>query len=358
MHYTDTMMWKEIIQTPQVISSLKQTNEGVMKELLACIKKSHATNFVCAARGTSDHALVFFKYLLEIYSRYTVSLSAPSVITLYKGKIDYSNSIIIACSQSGMAEDVLQVIKKGNQHDAITIAITNDETSPIAREAKYHLFCNAGEEKSVGATKTFNAQLFLLLWLAYEVSKMKDEVKELDNINYEMEQLIYQIDKLTDVYSEKFKDMQNAFVLSRGITYSIALEQAIKLQELCYINAKGFPTSEFYHGPLAMVNDQTPIIMYCAKYYGDEDLQANVRADQIKCIQKLLQLKAPVILITNDAVLTGKFKKCNDALINVNIPEEFMIFPFSLFAQMFALKLSCKIGNDPDNPRSVDKIVK
>ncbi len=352
MDYKTTNMWKEILQTPEVIKDLYATNESVMKELVESIKSSNATNFVAVARGSSDHALVYFKYLLEIYSKYTVGLSAPSVITLYRGKINYSNSIVIGCSQSGTAEDVLQVIKKGNEDGAITIAITNNENSPVAKEAKFHLFCNAGMQKAIGATKTFSAQLYLLLWLASELSGRRQNIKILKTIHEEFDSLISQIDDLTTKYTEKFKDMDKAFILSRGTTYPVALETAIKLQESCYVNAKGFPTSEFYHGPLAMVNKDTPIIMFCAKYDGDEELQALVRADQIKCIEKLLLMRAPVLLVTNDSILTGKFSVCNDALIHFNMPEEITIFPFALFAQMFSCKLACLLGNNPDTSRA------
>ena len=126
-------MWKEINETPRIFSEIQGENKEVMTKLVKAIKESSATNFVAAARGTSNHALVYFKYLLEINSNYTLGLSAPSVLTLYKGKVNYKNSIIIACSQSGKAEDVRQVIKMGNEQGAITIGITNDKNSPIAQ---------------------------------------------------------------------------------------------------------------------------------------------------------------------------------------------------------------------------------
>ena len=327
-----------------------------MKELVTAIKLSKSTNFVAAARGTSDHALVYFKYVLEVNSGYTVGLAAPSVVTLYKGKINYANSIIIGCSQSGKAEDVLEIIKKGNEQGAITIAVTNDIESPMAKQAKYHLFCNAGLESSVAATKTFSAQLFLLLWLASELSGDKVAIKLLRSLSKEITHVMPQIDQLTTKYADKFKDMQSGFVLSRGITYPIALEASLKLQETCYIQMKGYAGSDFYHGPMAMVNESTPVIIYCAKNNGDEEMQSIVRADQIKCIKQMLSLKAPVLLVTNDIVLTGKFAKCNDALINFSVSEEFAMFAFALFAQMFACKISCAIGNNPDSPRALKKV--
>ena len=150
--------------------------------------------------------------------------------------------------------------------------------------------------------------------------------------------------------------MKEGFVLSRGITYSIALEATLKLQETCYIQMKGYPGSEFYHGPMAMVNEQTPVIVYCAENTGDEEMRSIVRADQIKCVEKMISLSAPVLLVTNDFLLTGKFKKCNEALINFSGAEEFTMFVFALFAQMFACKISCAIGNNPDAPRALSKV--
>ncbi|MBQ7339663.1 MAG: SIS domain-containing protein [Clostridia bacterium] len=356
MDYKSTLMWKEINETPRIFSEIQGLNKEVMSSLVKAIKDSKATNVVAAARGTSNHALVYFKYLLEINSNYTLSLSAPSVLTLYKGKVNYRNSIIIGCSQSGKAEDVLEVIKLGNEQGAITVAITNDQNSPIAKSAKYHLYCGADEEKSVAATKTFSAELYLLLWLASELANMKDNLSHLRILDKEVANVIPQIDELTSKYAEKFKDMKEGFVLSRGITYSIALEATLKLQETCYIQMKGYAGSEFYHGPMAMVNEETPVIIYCAQNMGEHDMQSTVRADQIKVVEKMLSLGAPVLLVTNDCLLTGKFRKCNDALINFSGAEEFTMFIFALFAQMFACKLSCAIGNNPDAPRALSKV--
>ena len=356
MDYKSTKTWKEINETPKVFASIQQENKETMSMLVKAIKDSSANNFVAAARGSSNHALVYFKYLLEIYSDYTLSLSSPSVLTLYKGKVNYKNSIILGVSQSGKAEDVLEVIRLGNEQGAITIAVTNDRNSPMARQAKFHLYCSAGLEESVISTKTFSAELYILLWLASELANMKDNLAHLKFIDKEIQSVIPQIDELTSKYAEKFKNMEEGFVLSRGITYSIALEASLKLQETCYFGVKGYAGSEFYYGPMAMVNKNTPVIIFCARNTGDEEMQAIVRADQIKCVEKTISLSAPVLLVTNDYILTGKFKKCNDALITFSGAEEFTMFIFAIFAQMFACKVSCLVGNNPDEPRSLTKV--
>ena len=119
---------------------------------------------------------------------------------------------------------------------------------------------------------------------------------------------------------------------------------------------KGYAGSDFYHGPMAMVNENTPVIIYCAENAGDSEMKNLVRSDQIKCIEKMFSLGAPVLLVTNDVVLTGKFLKCNDAFITFSVPEEVCMFAFALFAQMLACKISCLIGNNPDSPRALNKV--
>ena len=230
MNFQDTIMWKEINETPRIFGEIQSFNKEVMSSLVLAVKACKATNFVAAARGTSDHALIFFKYALEVNSNYTVGLSAPSVVTLYNGKINYSSSIVIGCSQSGKAEDVLEIIKKGNEQGAITIAVTNDPDSPMAKEAKFHLYCCAGPKNSVVATKTFSSQLYVLLWLASELAENKEDLIHLKHLNTEIANIIPQIDEQTTKYAQKFKDMKSGFVLSRGLTYAIALEVLRMLQ--------------------------------------------------------------------------------------------------------------------------------
>lgn len=355
MNARETVTWKEINETPRIVDEIRSANAGTMREIVKAVKNSGLTNFIAAARGSSNNAVTYFKYLLEVMSNYTVGLSAPSIVTLYHGKINYSGSIILGCSQSGRAEDVLEVLRKGNDQGAITIAVTNDSESPLAKEAKYHLYINAAEQNSFVATKTFNAELYLLLWLAAELSGNRNDQFFLKHLRLDLEQVLPEIDAITDKYSEKFKDMQNAFIISRGLTYPIALETSLILQETCYMQVNGFAGSEFFHGPLAAVGHETPVIIYCAKNTGDEEIQSIIRADQIKCVEKVMSLKAPVLLVTNDSMLVGRYARCNDAFLNFNLPEEFAIFAFAIFAQMLACKMSYKLGYNPDAPRAIEK---
>lgn len=356
MLYKDTLMWKEISETPEIFAKEKQANYNVIKKLVSEIKESGIKNFVAAARGTSDHALIYFKYILETFSEYTVGLSAPSVVTMYDGKVNYKNSIVIGCSQSGKAEDVLEVLKRANSQNAITIAVTNDDNSPMAKTAKYHLFCSAGEEKSVAATKTFSAELFALLMLASELSDSAILKNSVEFVETDIKAIFGNVDKVTTAIADKFSQMKSGFVLSRGITFAIAMEATLKLQETCYIQMKGYAGSDFYHGPMAMVNDKTPVFIYCAKSSYSIETEKLVRADQQKCIDKMVSLGAPVIVVTNDKVLSDSVQGADIAFLNLDRSEDETMFAFALFAQMLACKISCSIGNNPDCPRALKKV--
>ena len=178
MNYKDTYTWKEINETPEIFGNIEKENEETMRVLVSAIKDSGVTNIVAAARGASNHAVVYFKYVLEVMSNFTVGLSAPSIVTMYRGKISYSNSIVLGVSSNGEAQDVLEVIKKGNETGAITVAVTNDKSSSIARAAKFHLYLNAGEKKSYISTKIFNSELYMLLWLASAIAGKRFKLRK------------------------------------------------------------------------------------------------------------------------------------------------------------------------------------
>lgn len=356
MNYLDTIMWKEINETSKAFKNILKNNESKMNKLVEEIKKSGKRTFMLSARGTSDHAMMYFKYMLEIKTDYVAGYVAPSVVTLYGGNVNYKDCVFIGCSQSGMAEDVNENLKLAKSQGAITVSITNNEKSLLAKTAKYHLFCSAGEEVSVAATKTYSAQMFISLWL---VALLSGDKKMLEKI-YELPDMIEKekanIDKETSKFaSEGLTIMKSGFVLSRGITYSIAYEQALKLQETGYKQMKGYASSDFYHGPMAMVDATTPVIIYSAK--GMKKYLDVIRADQKKCIDKMLSVNGPVFLITDDKQLAKDYEKtAKIALLNNAFGEEFAIFEFALFAQMLACKVSCGVGNNPDSPRVLKKI--
>jgi len=157
-----THMEKEIFQQKSCLENAYKINLNVLENISSHLKRNKIKSVIFAARGSSDNSGVLFKYLFETICKIPVSFAAPSVITLYNSKIDYSSSLVIGVSQSGQAADVLAIVEEANSQKAMTITITNYPESPLARAGSYHLFLDTGEEKSVAATKTFMTQMYLL----------------------------------------------------------------------------------------------------------------------------------------------------------------------------------------------------
>lgn len=351
MQYIDTLMWKELNETPRVLRGIMPENEAVMAALVREVREKNVRNVTGAARGTSDHALTFFKYATEILTDMKVGLAACSTVTMYDGLVNYGDNLVIGVSQSGRAADVLAVLERAKAQGAVTVAVTNNTESPMAKAAKYHLYCACGEEKSVAATKTFSAQVFLLLWLAARLADNGEVLARLPKVGDGLQARAEALGKAADAAVPFVKDIQNGFILSRGLTYALALESTLKLQETSYIMMKGYAESDFQHGPMAMVGDGTPVIVYAPKIgFGTPSQEENRRADFAKMLTKLAELKAEVLVVSDDDVYPGAIK------IEGAGSELFTVFDLALFAQMLACKVSCAVGNNPDSPRALKKV--
>jgi len=338
-------MLAEIFEQPQIISRVSEENEHLLEEIVIDLKRSNITNVVIAARGTSDHAAIYGKYVIEYCLGIPVSLAAPSILTIYKKSIDYRHSLVIGISQSGQALDVLEVLQQAENQGAFTISITNFTSSPIAKAAKYHLYTNAGIEKSVAATKTFTSQLATLSLLAAKWSKNSDvcsQIKKTPDYIKKVLELERDIEKAV----QKYAYIEDCFVLSRGINYAIALESALKIQETSYVKAKGYSISDFQHGPFAMIDERTPVLLYV--------LKGPSYNDGLKMLDKLEKSRAEIVLITDDTQLQNRG---NISFILPYAGCDVVTPLFSVvFAQIFACKLAILKGFNPDSPRGLSKI--
>ena len=357
MNYKDTYMWKEISETERAIADFNAVNAKTIAEVVADTEKHGVKNVCLAGRGTSDHALFYFKYLVEIMSEYTAGYVAPSVVTMYDGKVNFAGNLVLGCSQSGYAADVIAVIERANEQGAVTVAITNDTESPLAKAAKYHIYLNAGKEISVAATKTFSVQLYAMLNLACALAHRDDLTAKYAGLSEKIAKFFTEANEFTDADADRLKTMKDGFCLARGLAYPIAFEGGLKLQETCYIRMRGYAMSDFYHGPMAMVDEGTHVFVYAPEYTGvNADLAAAHVADVKRCMDKLTSLKADVTLIT-DSKAYGEYAGAAhiDEFASFG-DEKIAMFAFALYAQMLACKISCAIGNNPDSPKSLNKV--
>lgn len=338
-------MWNEIWEQPAVLERCLERDLKTINEVVKAIRAREIRMVCIAARGTSDHAAVYAKYLIEVMLGIPVSLAASSIFTIYQKELIFKNTVVIGISQSGKAVDVLEVIKSANKQESITISITNTPDSPLAKEANFHLYCDAGVEQSVAATKTFTTQIFLIAQLVAEWAEEKKLKEELARVP---EKMTHAFEVARDIESkvERYRFMNECFVLARGINYAIALETALKIQETTYVRAKAFATSDFQHGPIAMIDREIPVIAFAPEGPSLKDVT--------EIIRKLKQDRIELVIISN------RQKLLEEGDCGFTIPEtnNDLISPFLniVIAQMFACRLALVKGLDPDSPRGLNKI--
>lgn len=337
-----SLMMLEIKEEAQKLPESLALNRKKLDQIGSIVRERNIQFVIYSARGSSDHAGVYFKYLCEIETGMPVSFASPSVLTLYQGNLKMNNTLVIGVSQSGKAKDVLSIVERAKSQGALTVTITNDETSPLALAADIHLGLHVGLEKSVAATKTFTAQMFLLAHVVAAISNnqsLKEELKQIPDLikqTYLCEEAIHQ-------EAINYQSIQDCFVLGRGYASSIADEFALKMQETSYVKAMAFATSDFYHGPFALANKDAHFFIFAPK---DE---TNLNSQEI--IRQIETIGASCLVFTNDETLEAKSK-----IMLPVAPTRIAAFSLVVAIQMFSLHLSLSKGNNPDQPRGLKKV--
>jgi len=341
-----TIMAKEIEEQINVLEKIEAKNKEVLSEIANEVASRNITHATFAGRGTSDHAGKYGIYMFGTFCNMVAGDATASAITLYNGKPNFNNDLVIGISQSGKAADMIEVLKQANDSGAVTVAITNDEESPMANVAKYHLFCNAEEEVSVAATKTFSAQLALIAFLTGYISKDEDLLTNMRLVPKFLKETLNNCKEAIEKCGNKLKNVNESFILGRGLMYPIALETALKTQETCYIKSKGCAISDFYHGPLAQVEKETPVLVLAGK--------GKAFMDACQMIERLQEIGNLPIVLTNDLELSQKIE--NAVLLPDTGYEATSVFPFTIFIQSLAEYTSVSRGLNPDSPRALKKV--
>lgn len=337
-------MLEEIAEQPAVLERTIEAERGKAAKLGAYLKERSINLIVLVARGSSDNAAQFGRYLLEVTTGIPVSLAAPSVITLYDGKLDLKNALVIGVSQSGEGTDINTFLVEAKESGAFTLAITNEEASAMATIADETLLIHAGRERSVAATKTYSGQMLHFYLLASALSGKElgvDRIPEFASSAFSLESSVRWL-------VDRYTFMENCVVVGRGMNYGNAYELALKLMETCYVVAERFSTADFFHGPLAIVERRFPVIMFAPS--------GRTRSSSLDLLTNLASLHADCLSITNDKDIAKASPSC--LKLSEDIPELLTPIPFIIPAQMFAAYLSAAKGLDADAPRSLKKVTK
>lgn len=358
----DHFMLKEIYEQPRSIrDSMRgrlKANEGIV--LLGGItdyqqKLINAKRIIIVACGTSWHAGLVGEYLFEELARIPVEVEYASEFR-YRNPIIFEDDVVIAISQSGETADTLAAIELAKSKGATIIGICNVVGSSIARVTHAGSYTHAGPEIGVASTKAFTAQVTLLTLMALMLAEQKGTIArskynqllhELDTIPQKVEKTLKVDDKIIEI-AEIFKNSRNALYLGRGYNYPVAMEGALKLKEISYIHAEGYPAAEMKHGPIALIDEEMPVVVIATNKGTYEKVVSN--------IQEVKARKGKIIAIVTEGDET--VKNLADHIIEVPETEEMLVpliatIPLQLLSYHIAVMRGCNV----DQPRNLAKSV-
>lgn len=281
----------EIHEQPAVVERLVRSERPSVQALARKIVERNVRFVVIAARGSSDNAATYGKYLLGTMCRLPVALATPSLYTLYDGTPEVKDALVIGISQSGRSPDVVAVLSEAARQGAVTAAITNSPSSPLAETAGHLINCRAGEERSIAATKTYTAELAALALLGATLSGKPRQLEALMRLPRALRKALGS-EEAVFRSAERYTYMDRCMVVARGYNYANAFELALKLKELTYVVAEPYSPPDLLHGPVAVIARGFPVILIATR--------GRALPTLIECMDELRGLQAELIVISED----------------------------------------------------------
>jgi glucosamine--fructose-6-phosphate aminotransferase (isomerizing) len=298
------------------------------------------------ARGSSDNAAVYGQYLCSVHAGRLASLAAPSVATVYRADLDLRGVLAVAVSQSGATEEIVTTLEWARRCGARTVAVTNAAGSPLTEAADVPLITQAGTELAVPATKTYTTQLAALAVLALSIGKGTGAgVKGLLGVPDAVEAML-EVAPAAEALAERLTYVDTLVVSGRGFAYSTALELSLKLKETCYVTAVGLSYADLVHGPIAIVDADTPALLVAAA-------SGPMLPEMTGLASRITEAGADVYGIGGDPDFAAV---CRSALPGPSLPEHLAPFALVVPGQLLVEALARAKGLDPDAPRGLDKV--
>jgi glucosamine--fructose-6-phosphate aminotransferase (isomerizing) len=338
---------QEILEQPEVLERLLEQERGTVEAVARAIRERAPRFVVLAARGSSDNAARYGQYLLGAVNGLPVALATPSLFTLYRRPPCLADALVVAVSQSGQSPDIVAVVEEGRRQGALTLAVTNDPTSPLARAAEWVVPLHAGAERSVAATKTYTASLLALGMISAALAGDEEMFAALRTVPEAIRQVVSSAPMICRA-SERYRYMEACVVVSRGYNYATAYEIALKLKELTYVLAEPYSSADFQHGPVALVEKGFPVIAVVP--------EGAVTAEMVDFLRRLREREAELV------VISAREKVLSLAQTPLPLPEGIPEWLSPMVAvvpgQLFALGLTQARGLDPDQPRGLQKVTR
>ena len=345
-----TIMADEIRQTPAVVSEQLDSTAGPLGAVAAAVHGAQPRWVSIVARGTSDHAAIYARYLIETQLGWPVGLASPSVTTIYGAPTDWTGGLVLAVSQSGRSPDLVAVVEAARRGGALTVAVTNVGGSPLEHAAAHTVPCRAGEERAVAATKSYVAELAALAGIVATLAPESELAAALPRVPGVLDRTLTLASAWLTGDGRTLVDAVatagRALVVSRGFNLATALETALKLKETGRIFAEGYSSADLEHGPIALASAGFPTIVF--RPDGPMGQAIDPAAERAR------SLGAQPWLIGGLEVSDRANALVIDAL--AELPECLTPLALILPGQLLAEAIAVRLGLSPDAPPGLSKV--
>lgn len=337
-----SLMGQDIAEQPAVLRRLLATAYEIAP-VAAAVRARRPRFALLVARGTSDHAALYAKYLVEIRLGLPAGLASPSTLTIYGARPDLRDVLVLAVSQSGESPDLVGTVTAARDCGALTLAVTNNPASALATTADLHVDVAAGQERAVAATKTYTAELLALYLLLEAVRTGEVDTSAAEPIPDTAQRLISDSAVAVAELVPRYRSAERLITTARGYAYATAREAALKLMETSYVAAQAFSGADLLHGPVALVDAQLPVIAIVSRGRAGAAMRP---------ILDRLVAGGGDLLVVGDAAVPGSAAR----LSLPDVAEELSPIVEILPLQVLAKDLAVVRGGNPDAPRGLRKV--
>jgi len=353
IHDAPTLMHDEIEEIPDVVRHLVADQADQFSRVVAGIRAARPRLAIIAARGTSDHAAIYAKYLLEAELGLPAALAASSLTTIYGRSPRWAGALVVSLSQSGASPDILAVTEAARAGGATTVAITNDPESPLARAAEFSVACGAGLERAVAATKTYVAELAAIAALVARLSDDADLLRGLDRLPAHLSDVLVITGgwiARSETLVEMLASADRMLVVSRGFNLPTALEIALKFKETAGIFAEGYSSADLMHGPVALARPAVPVLVFRPNGPMGRAMDA--------VVERLVDAGSQTWLVGGGEIEEANAPVRGRLALPNGVPEMLTPLAFVIPGYLLAATVALRRGMNPDAPDGLSKITR
>ena len=343
----NSFLYKEIFEQPEAVARLLSHEWSTVKALAREIKQRDIHHVIIAARGTSDNAGRYAKYLLGSRSQIMVTLSAPSLYSIYNKPPRLKNALVLGISQSGQSPDIVAVLEEGRKQGQLTAAITNSPDSPLATAADFVIPIHAGPEKAVAATKSYTTSLLAIAMLSEALAGLGAPSAELLQLPEALGKTLNLSSQIYEI-TPRYRFMNHCVVIGRGYNYATAFEMALKMKELTYTIVEPYSSADFLHGPFAVIEQGFPVVLLAPS--------GKMKQSMLELAIKLKEHAADTLILSDD----GELLELATIPVKIPAPLPEWLSPITAIVpgQMLGMYLAHLKGFDVDAPRGLNKVTK